>query len=154
MKDIIFNIRYWFQHKITSNIRSVYDGICNIFSYMPIIYRDRDWDHSFFNDLLQFKLQKMYKHFSTVDSLKIESNQKVAAQIKICLDILYKLDNEDSYYVHPEHQEYLIKSLINGGFDMSKYDISKWIEYEETAKNNDIEKLYSTIAKHYREWWD
>ena len=51
--------------KPVRTIRATIDGIVNVFKWLPIIWRDRDWDYGYFDDIILFKL-KQIKNFTSV----------------------------------------------------------------------------------------
>ena len=44
-------------------VRNFFASIARVFSYLPVIWKDRDWDYGFLLDLLEFKLKRIKKYF-------------------------------------------------------------------------------------------
>ena len=54
-KRFIADIKYF---GISSYVRNIGTSIRNLIKWFPIVWRDRDWDHSFTYDVIQFKLEQ------------------------------------------------------------------------------------------------
>lgn len=77
--------------KIRDSVRNFFDGVSNLVTWAPIIWRDRDWDYSFLLDMLEFKLRRMgaqgFHHVWT---------EEKAAQVIACADACKRI-REDKY---------------------------------------------------------
>jgi len=60
-KRFIADIKYF---GISSYIRNIRTSIRNLIKWFPIVWRDRDWDHSFTYDAIQFKLEQQAKYLA------------------------------------------------------------------------------------------
>jgi hypothetical protein len=86
---------YWFLNFV--------DGVANLIKWAPIIYEDRNWDHNYIFDILEFKLlqQRNYlvKHNRHVN---ISDDNKY---ITICLNLIQRIKgNYYSYEYHDYHK--------------------------------------------------
>ena len=67
-------------------------GIKNLFTYFPIIWKDRDWDQYYFYVLLQFKLKKIR------DRLNLnlfEGSEDVVKEIDIAIEALERIIDDN-----------------------------------------------------------
>jgi len=153
MKNLIYLFREFIQ------------GIKNIYAYLPVIYKDRDWDFSFYEQLMLFKFKRMHKtlskrHWPT--EVNYERTRSLKA-LKICINILERRTN-DFYF---DNFSYLIDqdiAFVKVGefYEIGKdYQISSNMKKYNTlkAKSWAIEKrdykLYHKLILEYSEyWWD
>jgi hypothetical protein len=49
---------------ISSYVRNIGTSIHNLIKWFPIVWRDRDWDHSFTYDVIRFKLEQQATHLA------------------------------------------------------------------------------------------
>lgn len=110
--------------------RNIKYGIGNLYYYFPVIWRDRDWDHTYLVDLLYYKFSNMEKHFRNY-GIHIGADRD-ADNIRLA-KLLCKRITEDEYYKNPYKR-------IDGKFT--------------DQEQNDVDLLCDIIRKHLREWWD
>jgi len=103
-------------------------GIENLIAYFPVIWADRDWDHSFFLFLMEFKLRRMAEHFRKYGH-HTGAKKDVANILEAAA--LCKRIREENYY----------------GNDRSYKQV-------EAMFDQDLERLGMIFRKHLREWWD
>lgn len=111
-------------------------GMKNLYDYAPLIYRDRDWDHIYLAELLEFKLARMEKCLRNGHLLHAN---KRADSVEICRILAGRLANEhESYY----QKEYFVHEGKSSFY--SYRDRSKW----------DAQYLGKMLGKHLLTWWD
>ena len=157
-------------------IRSIWRGIKNIFIWMPVIYKDRWYDHYYFFKILEFKLNLMSEMFEK-EGHGVNS-PKDAKRMKMCAE-LCKRFSEDNYSeeMYKAHEEKWGKLKMDfkddpdrPGFGSLKMTHSKCLteedktmeaienkkiwDHEEKMKQQDINKLFDTMKKYIRGWWD
>lgn len=92
--------RYWRWYifdKFVQPFREIWYGLCNVYYYFSVIWKDRDWDYEYFLILMRRKLSKMNYNFSKFDVH--DNSTKYADKIKECVDLLDKMI-EDDYNDH------------------------------------------------------
>jgi hypothetical protein len=164
---------------IKSWVRCSISGIKNFISYIPITWKDRPWDHYFFWKLLQFKLQKMYDFFSSDKTMWAECKEKTNAinNLKLCLILLDRIIKDDYYEIAFRQHEKRWGIIISKVVDSDKEGCSQLLLYRENCKGEhekklereqtrrlfkheeylrkqDINLLFTTIAKNIQKWWD
>jgi len=157
-------------------LTSIWIGIKNIFIWMPVIYKDRQWDHYYFFKILEFKLTLMANMFEK-EGHGINSH-KDAKQMRICAE-LCKRFSEDNYSeetlkAHAEKwgdlkmdfkddpkksgfgslKMYREKCITEKEKTMECIENKKIWDHEEKMKQQDINKLFDTLKKYIRGWWD
>lgn len=119
-------------------IRSIIDGLKNLWKWRKVIYKDRNYDHWFIYEILKTKLkfqaEYMQKHGIT------ESSSEVAAQILECVDLIDKVQNE-----------YYIDEALNGlDSDWNDDQFNEAIKKDEEAR----EQLFLKLKNQLSLWWD
>lgn len=156
--------------------RSLKYGIINLIKWTPTIWKDRDWDHSYFHIIIHKKLSNMEKYLRKyghhVDA------EKDADNIKICLNLLNRiLKNEYHEMVYKDHDKKWGESHFNWtdlehkpGYkelhitrDNAITEKEKEQEIKEyralmlregEMAKQDIDYLYDIIKKYILHWWD
>ena len=90
--------RFEYRHYPRNFVR----GVKNLIKWGPIIWKDRDWDDSFFFDILKFKISKMAEsHGKTMPHVGSERNVEIMNTIIRLID---KFQTE--HYLH-EYFDYI-----------------------------------------------
>jgi hypothetical protein len=121
-------------YKLSEKYKNTVHGVKNIIFWLPIIWKDRWWDHSYIYSILKRKLEQMEYKFKT-EGVSIRSKED-AKNMKTCILLLDRLIKE-------------------------KYDrnikprtISELFEKEEYMINQDLDLLFKIMRKQIRVWWD
>ena len=92
----------WFYKNIGYRFKYIYNSIKNLIKWFPIIWRDRDWDHAYIEDMLLFKLNNMYKRFSDPNTTYVDWDSKHAKPalkaLNLCVKILER--RRDNWYTN------------------------------------------------------
>ena len=75
-------------------MRQIIRGIRNLIAFVPLIWRDRDWDYCFLLEMLVFKLRRMEAAFVSDAAVSLDS-EKAAASIKFCHETLARAWEDD-----------------------------------------------------------
>jgi len=151
-------------------------GIQNLIKWFPIIWKDRNWDHTFIYIIMRNKLhfteQLIRNHGNHV------RNIKDANDIKLCVDILDRLSKDD-YYEHafkrheekwgeaqhrfedcdesPEYQSFHIdypNVTSEKTKKLQKRDFRRSCKHEANLREQDLDMLFTYMRKHIQGWWD
>lgn len=109
-------------------MKSFIRGIKNIIKWLPIIWKDRDFDYGYLLDILQFKLKAMEEFFNSNDTWTKDA-KKCAKQIMIVKNLVQRIN----------HNDYI---------DSDTYQRMKYMQ------NQDLEYLGIILRKHLTSWWD
>lgn len=106
-------------------------GIRNIFTWMPIIWKDRQWDQAYLYAILGKKLKRMEDFFLSGNTTTANA-KKHGKDIKVARILCNRLERED--YSNP----------------------NKWADwrYSNRQEKQDREYLFDLMKKHVPEWWD
>jgi len=138
-------------------LRNIATGIKNLIAFTPIIWNDRDWDHAFLLELLEFKLRRMAK-FIGERGQHLDANVD-AARIAEAADICRRLRTDDYYKLlwraffdkYPlRFTDYQIERM---GED-ERAQFSALRERHDAAERADLERLGELFTKHLLGWWD
>jgi hypothetical protein len=77
------------------------DGVKNIITWIPIIYKDKNWDHSYIYDIIEFKLLQQRNYL--VSANRHTSIPETNRDITICLNLIQRIKNE---YYSSEYLDY------------------------------------------------
>lgn len=138
-----------------SRLRSLFynlkNGLPNIIEYLPIIWHDRDWDYSYIDRLMRFKLNKMANKME-----KHTSKDPAIKQLRFCVKLLDRLIADD--YIHPDFEktfnERSTSDILTGkNKNFTDEDFSKWMKYEAYLREKDRCVLENIMKKHMTGWW-
>ena len=62
IKNIVEQIKLWWKFEGRYYHRDFINGIKNLWSWFPVIWKDRDWDQTFIYEVLIHKLEKQAKY--------------------------------------------------------------------------------------------
>jgi len=158
-------------------IKKFFRNIFVICAYAKFLWNDHyDWDYSYVLALLEFKLQRMYKFFSSAKNVSMVEEQRlqILSEIdetlkafKVIGESDYAKDEWATHYAKWGEIEFVEVPDKPGIYEMTHKNIKtqeeKEQEIKEVRKVLDVwylaeERAYHTIfallAKNLRNWWD
>lgn len=117
-------------------MRNIINGIKNIIKWIPIIYKDRDYDYYYILETLKFKLNNQSKY--TLNKSKHISASADSKMMNLCIKLISKI--QDDYYL----TEWL-------DYEVTKHEFKK-IENNETLfqlKTKIISENFDEYFKKY-----
>ena len=164
-QDIIYDITHWRPFGKTHELwQSIKHGVPNLIKWAPIVWKDRNFDYEFLEDMLRFKLTNMMNFFNGRNAMALDS-QKFAEKIKEVLTLLERL-KEDNYiesigYVsHPFKTEEIkengvtLHRLLDERTDEEKEWDWNAFKSSQQMRENDRLRAYQLIAENLMNWWD
>jgi len=151
-------------------------GVGNLITWFPVVWEDRQYDHSFLLYILQKKLRLMERHYRS-DKPMIADAKKVADQIGGQLQILNGI-LEDEYHdkVFKEHDEkwgelemtfcepdsgkcgrllFIRKNAVTDEDKIQEHNETKELwSLEKQQETQDYYKFFLGLARYMRNWWD
>ena len=146
-------------------------GIRNIRKWLPVIWRDRDFDYVYLYDVLEFKIRNMADY--TQRSQLTQSWEENAEKMERCVELIDKIRNES---FHDEEREKhaekwgefeLDTSSIFGMFNSKRPNViteedkalenKEFYEWmEEARRRSDAAKreLFDILNDEIEGWWD
>lgn len=164
---------YWkirrFIKRIPDIPYQIIQGIKNIIIWFPVIWKDRDFDHSYIYEIMYFKLKNMQAFFESDYPICANSDRR-AKQIMIAKNLCKRLI-EQQYLTNAltnYHQKY--GEEIKFSFEPVEgkpYSVLKWNETEQQRKDfnkaskhsdymeqQDLDFLFKHMRKYIQGWWD
>ena len=112
-------------------VKQIFQGLRNIFLWIPIIYKDRNWDGHYVFEIIKFKLLQQRKYL--VEANRHEGVPILNRDITLCLNLIERIQEE---YYNMEYMDYCkddfnwIKSEEH--IDCHKLDIVPvWEKFDE-----------------------
>ena len=157
--------------KIKDLYYSFITGIANIINWWPIIWNDRDFDHSYFHIVMLHKLKNMEKFFRSDYVWSADAIER-ANDIKYAIGLLQRIiDNvyieealKPFYEKYPDYEFDLktepcpdnpnLNQLIDNDTEDQKDLMLACFKNEEKLREKDYDRFYRFIRKHIQEWWD
>lgn len=112
-------------------------GIKNLIKWLPVIWKDRDWDKYYLYIILYHKLKYMEEYFNK-DDIMIMYADKYAKQIKIAKNLVKRLTDNN----------YLNNALS------AQTTFMKCCKHSDYMENQDREMLFKWLNKHIDGWWE
>jgi len=131
--DIWWSISRFFD-RIRNLPNEIHLGLRNVIRYLPIIWRDRDWDWCYLAILMEAKL----KHISASTSdWHVMGAPRTARQTRICAHLLQRIV-EDDYLRDSE------KRLCGSAAYLAAAQ----------QRKDDLEYFAKILSRHMLGWWD
>lgn len=143
-------------------------GIKNLIHYFPVIWKDRQWDHAFMENLMLVKLEKWYKYFSNDCAMPYEGIEKDLQAMRICINVLKR--RQEDWYTKTWYNKYAHRKrmVTEPCPDQPGYSVLEWVGLTEDEQNKSTElmkqmketenrdwKIFCTIfEKRFNSWWD
>ncbi len=153
--------------------RSLGYSIKNVIRWLPIIWRDREWDQCFLEQMLLFKLKNMRDYFQGGVNVWSAEAPEVANEIQEVIEILERLEKDEYeetidpkfYDWFSQDREMFVEKVDINGETYSTVNFPEFTEEQEKHRDyvwqeaerrrtEDLEKAYGLIAKNIRKWWD
>lgn len=116
-------------------MRTWYKRIKNIIRWIPILWKDRDWDYWHTFEILKTKLKFQSEHFRKHGYH--ESSERDAEKMELCIRLIDKVQNE--YYLDKAlRQDFTDEVMISA---VIKHDKAKRI-------------LFKLLEQNIESWWD
>ena len=167
----------WYRTKefITDVPRNIKYGIQNLIKWFPVIWKDRDWDHYYLYQILEFKLDQMIHLHRNYGHL--EDNELYASQMETCSKILNRLKADDydaSFQEHhkkwgtpnmnwsdcDDHPGMCELHIDHPNVKTERDEIQERLEFKQCVQNendlreHDLDTLFKTMRENIQKWWD
>lgn len=104
--NIIYTqVSEWLWHNIGWKIRDVYRSIKNVIKWLPVIWKDRDWDDWYIFEILKTKLKHQAKYIGDRDR---HTNAKYNSErMMLCVRLIEKIQDE---FYSMEYMDYHVSN--------------------------------------------
>lgn len=132
-------------------VRRLRESIANLAYWLPILWSDRDWDHSYFLRLMRHKIARMRRHQELYAHADPKHVRKLTHRMRTCELLLERLEADD-YYDYDSAPPML--PLLRPLTAKESATFKRLAKLEKARRGLDEELLFKLIRKHYRNWWD
>ncbi len=140
-RKIIDRTQGWWEFEARYYWKDLKQGIKNLWYWLPVIWKDRNWDHDFIFDVLSHKLKAQASYIGKY-GLHL-NNWKDERDMMICVRLIEKVKTE---YYSSEYQDYhKLKTWFEPCKDKPGY--SEWKSRELEENFDDYFKKYPLIYK-------
>lgn len=109
---------------------------------MPVIYKDRNWDHWFIFEILKTKLQHQADYF--LEHGHLENSLKHAEEMLKCIEMIDVVQNEKII------DEYLLSIDIYNDDELAWSKLNEVELKQQQAKKD----LFLYLEENIHRWWD
>lgn len=151
-------------------------GIENLFNWIPVVWKDRNWDHYFIYVILRHKLHLMEKQIREYGH-HVDKDRD-ANNIKVCVNLLDRLIADDYHEMafknhdrkwgesdfqfkecedNPELMSlHIARENVNTPEDEEKErkDFRRASDHETFLREQDLDLLFKNMRKYIQTWWD
>jgi hypothetical protein len=128
---------YWWKFDGRYLHKTFLQGCKNLVKWFPIIWKDRDYDHSYIFSVIKFKLEKQAKYLDFKD--RFESTPNKVKYMNICSRLLERLMN-DTYGL--EYQNYIDTNFYSKLSDYKGEDNGDYYELEIETSNDRLDDYF------------
>lgn len=142
-------------------LKNVFFNIKRIIKWLPILWKDRDWDYSFILIILQFKIRQNRKYISKYGLAA--NKDKIIKEMKTVENLLERLADCQKYTEKDFRQHYskwkrdssdLVNNLLIPPSEQEYKEFKILIDKEIYMWNQDMDYTFKMLKKHLRNWWD
>ena len=142
---IIQKILLWWRFEGRHIPRNIKEGIKNIFYWLPVIWKDRNWDHTFIYEVLKHKLKAQANYIGTKD--RHTRAQQDARRMLICAKLLQKMQ-DDTYateYLNYAEDEFWFEDVKDKPGYSTIESKNIWENYDDYFKKYPL--IYKRVVK-------
>lgn len=143
--NIFRKIYLWWQWQGKHIHTDIIAGIKKLWYWLPIIWKDRDWDSHYIYEILKHKLKAQAKYISDRD--RHTRAQQDAGRMRICVKLIEKC--QDNYYTL-EHMDYAedrhwFEPCKDGSGNSTWESENVWERYDDYIKKYPL--IYKKVMK-------
>jgi len=139
--NIWWKIRRWWRWEAKYTFRNIKEGIKNIFRWMPIVWKDRDWDTHYIWEVFKFKLKNQAKYIGGND--RHMSAKRDAELMNLCVRLMDKIQTE---YYSSEYANYQ-----KSKFNFIPIEGSDHYEMKSELLNEDFDSYFAKYPRIYKQ---
>jgi hypothetical protein len=87
-------IKRWWKYEGRYYLWDLRYGIKNLIAWFKVIWKDRNWDHSYFLEILQFKLKRQLHYWEKLTPVTHEGMESDIRLMKVCIKLIDIIKNE------------------------------------------------------------
>lgn len=145
IKDTLEHWYYWYIKPISYWPKEVKRGVGNLVYYFKVIWKQRDFDHGYIEELWLAKFKRQYKHYLSDKVVGYVGMKKDVQGLKICIDILERRRSDwytNQWYDNPKRE------------DPSQDVRSELLTLTFNTEARDWKIFCDILNKYFPKWWD
>jgi hypothetical protein len=136
-------------------VRNIYRNTKRIVEWIPVIWRDRDFDRGYLYTMLKYKLTRMADHFE--EHKNFTGWEKIVEHIRECVQIIERLQKDE--YIEKEMDDFREKVgwTVQSRRELSNEEKAEFWAIRARqcqARDDDKARLFEIMKEHIDEWWD
>ena len=152
MKDYI--VEFLLYNDFSSFLRRVGRFISRLFRWIPVLWKQEEWDYEFIYDHLELKMRELRDNISKDVWHDPKEVRKGIKQIDICLQRLDRWRNWTKYYDYP--MDDIKYEEVEGGF-LSPVSTNSEKEKQRLGaivfEQKNYDKFWKDFLAWHRGWW-
>lgn len=124
--------------------------IKRLFRWIPVLWKQEDWDYAYIYPLLEMKLQELRKCLRE-DDMHVNSD-KYAMQISICLEYLDRYLHPDNYIEFPQ-EEVRWEMTKYGNILNSSKKLGRAATKSYYFEQENFRMFWKRFVQWHRDWW-
>ena len=148
-------------------LKKLLSRIIHIAKWIPVLWKDNDWDYEYLLRIIKFKLECMREYHRNYGHTK--DHNKIADEIHKCVLVLNRII-EDDYSVYASHYKKWGEPVLetaNGHLDIvhencvtekdkeqERKEFLECAHREYNMKVQDLKYFSKLFSKHLFKWWD
>ncbi len=168
----------WWWHSTGFHLHKIiWTGVKNIIKWIPIVWKDRDWDHAYIMYALRFKIKNTADYIEK--HKRYENWQRDVERMRLCIRLfdaleedIYELEYQKYYETrgYVDHDDFYQQEILRD--DLDTY-LDKYPNYYRRLPDKDKERkiwaalmigharhnrasnlLFELIKRNIYYWWD
>ena len=127
------------------NLRKFGRFILRLFKWIPILWRQEDWDFEYIYDLLEIKMKDLRECLKK-DSLHVNSDRHVR-EISVCLGYMDRFH----YIKKPDNLKSIGIEEIHS--NIGEYRIKEYVRKNVAFEKDNYDMFWKCFIKWHRNWW-
>ncbi len=142
-------------------IREVFENLKRVKKWVPVIWKDRDWDHYYFEQIVIFKLKSMEDYF--LNHGVTTTSEQCAKEMREVINFLEKTEEEYEKEIYPDQEELyegfesnIFKQKTELSPKEKEQDETRYKVWEEASCRflQNKKKAFIIISEKLLSWWD
>lgn len=125
--------------------------IRRIIRWLPVLYKQEDWDYDYLYDLIEIKLKEL-RECLRKDDIHVNSD-KYVKQISICLEYLDRYRNWDNYIKLPTKAFWVKEWQINFSDSTRNKYSKKFAKHLTSYADDNYDMFWKRFLQWHRNWW-
>ena len=142
------SLRYKLETILLEPFQVFWERLCRIGAWLPVIWKDRDFDWDYIYQMLDFKLQRLAKCLEQGYGVK---GGKRGREARIAAALCRRIVKDDYLFSEPPIGPWNHVSPFRRKLAFPEYE-RRW--YSDYMLKQDLRYLHEYLTKNVRSWWD